>query len=122
MSDNVIIFSGPNPNWGLLPKANENIFAECSPISDKSCLTKKFPLIATSDNYYPTISDRKVYQVLVGRNRTDRTKPMHILNEVGLYDCNYINAYDDVDLCLRIGQAGYNVDTRNKLVTSHVVW
>ena len=87
VSDNVIIFSGANPNWGLLPKSNKNIFAECSPMSDKSCLTKKLPLIATSDNYYPTISDRKVYQVLVGRNRTDRTKPMHILNEWEYKDC-----------------------------------
>ena len=36
VSDNVIIFSGANPNWGLLPKSNKNIFAECSPMSDKS--------------------------------------------------------------------------------------
>jgi DNA polymerase III alpha subunit len=81
VSENVIIFSGPNPNWGLLPKHNKNVFAEISPISDKGCLQRKFPLIATSDNYYPAVADKSVYQVLVGQNRTDRTKPMHILNE-----------------------------------------
>ena len=80
VSDNVFILSGSNPNWGLLPKS-QNVFAEINPMSSKKVLDLKFPLVATSDNFYPTIEDKKVYQVLVGRNRQDSTKPMHILNE-----------------------------------------
>jgi DNA-directed DNA polymerase III PolC len=37
--------------------------------------------------YYPEVVDKKAYEVLVGRNRTDRTAPMHILNEWELKDC-----------------------------------
>jgi DNA-directed DNA polymerase III PolC len=42
---------------------------------------KGFKPVAVSDNFYPTVEDRKVYEVLVGRNRQQRTKPMHILTE-----------------------------------------
>lgn len=80
VSDDIIILSGSNPNWGLLPK-NKNVFAEINPMSTKKVLECKFPLVATSDNYYPRLADRKVYEVLVGRNRQASTKPMHILNE-----------------------------------------
>ena len=80
ISENVFILSGSNPNWGLLPK-NKNVFAEINPMSTKKVLDLKFPLVATSDNFYPRITDRKVYEVLVGRNHQARTKPMHILDE-----------------------------------------
>ena len=80
VSDDVYILSGSNPNWGLLPK-NKQVFAEINPMSTRKVLDLKFPLVATSDNFYPTLSDKAVYQVLVGMNRQDRTKPMHLLNE-----------------------------------------
>ena len=45
------------------------------------CSKKGFKTIATSDNFYPKPSDKKAYEVLCGRNRTDRSGPMHILDE-----------------------------------------
>ncbi len=37
--------------------------------------------VATSDNFFPTLEDRPVYEVAIGQNRDSRTTPMHILNE-----------------------------------------
>ena len=48
---------------------------------------KRFQFVATSDNYYPKVTDKKAYEVLVGMNRTERTKPMHLLNEHEMVDC-----------------------------------
>lgn len=86
ISDNVIILSGTTPNWGLLPLTQkENLYIELNPMSVRKALDfaerKDFKVVATSDNFYPTVKDKKAYEVLVGRNRTDRTAPMHILNE-----------------------------------------
>lgn len=85
ISDNVIILSGANPNWGMLPTTHkENLYIEIGPMSTKKALEackKGFKPVAVSDNFYPTVEDRKVYEVLVGRNRQQRTKPMHILSE-----------------------------------------
>ena len=86
LSDNVIILSGTNPNWGLLPLTQkENLYIELNPMSVRKSLDfaerKGFKVVATSDNFYPSVKDRKAYEVLIGRNRTDRTAPMHILNE-----------------------------------------
>lgn len=86
VSDDVIIFSGTTPVWGLLPLSKKNnLYIEFSPTSSKKalsfCESKDFKPIATSDNLFPTPQDRKAYEVLVGRNRTERTKAMHLLNE-----------------------------------------
>ena len=85
ISENVIILSGTNPNWGMLPATHkENLYIEIGPMSTKKSLeacAKGFKPLAVSDNFYPKPTDKKVYEVLVGRNRQARTKPMHILNE-----------------------------------------
>tara|TARA_R110000824_G_scaffold64936_1_gene169488 strand:+ start:1951 stop:4758 length:2808 start_codon:yes stop_codon:yes gene_type:complete len=85
ISDNIIILSGANPNWGMLPTTHKkNLYIEIGPMSTKKALEackKGFKPVAVSDNFYPTVEDRKVYEVLVGRNRQQRTKPMHILTE-----------------------------------------
>ena len=86
ISDDVIIFSGTNPVWGMLPLAKrDTLYIELNPMSGRKSLdfakAKGFKTVATSDNYYPDVSDKKAYEVLVGRNKTDRTAPMHILNE-----------------------------------------
>jgi len=86
ISDDVIIFSGTNPKWGMLPVAKkDSLFIEFNPMSSRKalefCEEKGFKPVATSDNFYPSVRDRKAYEVLVGRGRTDRTAPMHILNE-----------------------------------------
>ena len=86
ISDDVIIFSGTHPVWGMMPLAKkETLYIELNPMSSRKALdfakAKGFKTVATSDNYYPDVSDKKAYEVLVGRNKTDRTAPMHILNE-----------------------------------------
>jgi DNA-directed DNA polymerase III PolC len=86
ISDNVIILSGTNPDWGLLPLTKKDtLYIELNPMSTRKALDfaekKGFQVVATSDNFYPKTTDKKAYEVLVGRNRTDRTAPMHILNE-----------------------------------------
>ena len=85
ISDNVIILSGANPNWGMLPATHKtNLYIEIGPMSTKKALeacAKGFKPVAVSDNFYPRPTDKKVYEVLVGRNRQSRTKPMHILDE-----------------------------------------
>ncbi len=86
ISANVIILTGTHPILGLLPLTNKaNMYFELNPMTTMKNFNwakqKGFNLIATSDNYYPKPEDKKAYQVLVGRNRHDRTAPMHILNE-----------------------------------------
>ena len=85
ISENVIILSGANPNWGMLPLSHkDDLYIEIGPMSTKKCLdavNRGFKPVAVSDNFYPKVSDKKVYEVLTGRNRQSRTKPMHILSE-----------------------------------------
>ena len=111
ISENVIILSGTHPEWGLLPLARKaNLYIEINPMSSpkslKFCKEKGFKPVATSDNYYPKVTDKKAYEVLVGMNRTERTKPMHLLNEHELVDCipwipdeAIENTYKIVDMC-----------------------
>ena len=84
VSKNIIMLSGTNPMWGSLPITNkENLYIELNPMTTKKSLNwaeeRGFKVVATSDNFFPKVTDRKVYEVLTGRNRYDRTKPMHIL-------------------------------------------
>jgi DNA-directed DNA polymerase III PolC len=119
ISDNIIMLSGTHPNLGMLPiKNKENTFIELNPMTPKKILEfaqrKGFRVVATSDNYYPTVNDKKAYEVLVGRNRTDRTAPMHILNEWEWRDAvpwapdeAIENTYKIADMCevdLPVGQ------------------
>ena len=89
VSDNVIILSGTTPEWGLLPRKN-NLYIEFSPTSSRKalqfCHDKHFRPVAVSDNLFPYPTDRKAYEVLVGRNRTERSKAMHLLDEWELRD------------------------------------
>ena len=86
ISDSVIIFSGTHPVWGMLPLAKrDSLYIELNPMSTRKAIqfaeAKGFKTVATSDNHYPRVTDKKAYEVLVGRDRQDRTAPMHILNE-----------------------------------------
>ena len=86
ISDDILILTGTNPDWGLLPSIKKDtMFVELNPMSSPKALEmankKGLRVVATSDNYFPSVKDRKAYEVLVGRNRTDRTAPMHIMNE-----------------------------------------
>lgn len=83
VSENIIMLSGTHPVWGSLPR-RKNLFAEINPFSQLKVLEmarqKKLPLLATSDNFYPTRADREVYEILAGRNRQQRTAPMHFVS------------------------------------------
>jgi DNA polymerase III alpha subunit len=86
VSDNVIMLSGVTPLWPLLPMTKKkNLYIELSPMSSKKALdfatSKGMKTVATSDNFYPTVQNKKAYEVLIGRNRIERSTPMHILNE-----------------------------------------
>tara|TARA_R110000764_G_scaffold58271_1_gene126713 strand:- start:109 stop:2919 length:2811 start_codon:yes stop_codon:yes gene_type:complete len=111
ISSNVIILSGSHPNWGMLPLTKkDDLYIEINPMSSRKalefCEKKGFKPVATSDNYYPKVADKKAYEVLVGRNRTERTSPMHLLNEWEILDCipwlpdeAIANTYKIADLC-----------------------
>ena len=111
ISENVIILSGSFPEWGLLPLARKShLYIEINPMTSKKALNfakeKCFKTVASSDNYYPRVKDKKAYEVLVGMNRMEKTKPMHLLNEHELLDCipwipeeAVENTYEIADLC-----------------------
>ena len=111
VSENVIILSGTHPEWGLLPLTRKgDLYIEINPMSSKKalefCKNKNLKPVATSDNFYPRVSDRKAYEVLVGMNRMERTMPMHLLNEHEMADCipwipdeAIENTYNIVDMC-----------------------
>lgn len=84
VTDNVVILSGSHPVWGSLPK-RDNLFVELSPASNRKSLEvaklRKMRTVATSDNFYPAIVDKDVYEVISGRERQTRTSPMHLLSE-----------------------------------------
>lgn len=91
VSSNILILSGSHPDWTKLPKHNKNLFVELSPASHirnlEMARQRKLPVVATSDNFYPTVQDRQVYEVVAGRERQTRTTPMHLLTEEEWYLC-----------------------------------
>ena len=80
ITDNIIILSGHSPNMDLLrPQRNlyfENTFLSSPDIRDHLIIEKN--TVATADNFYPMAEDKTVYEIVLGKNREDRTKPMHI--------------------------------------------
>tara|TARA_A100001515_G_scaffold144223_1_gene147646 strand:- start:1474 stop:4284 length:2811 start_codon:yes stop_codon:yes gene_type:complete len=111
ISENVIVLTGASPNLGLIPLTKKkHIYFEINPMTSKKSFLwakdKRFQFVATSDNYYPKVTDKKAYEVLVGMNRTERTKPMHLLNEHEMVDCipwipdeAIENTYKIADMC-----------------------
>ena len=86
VSDDIIMLSGATPLWPLLPMTKKkNLYIELNPMSSKKALdfakSKGMKTVATSDNFYPTVKDRRAYEIAMGVNHIDRTTPMHILNE-----------------------------------------
>ena len=78
VSENVIMLSGVNPDWGLLPiTKKDHLYIEMS--SSKAlefCKKKGFKAVATSNNHYPTIKDKETYEILVGSNKLANAKPI----------------------------------------------
>lgn len=100
VSDHVIMLTGANPIWELLPNKKKNLFGELAPHSNQHAIVwanqYKRPLVATSDNYYPLSSHKAVYEIIAGRNRDGKTTPMHILDawEWAMYWPNQQSAID----------------------------
>tara|TARA_R100000781_G_scaffold51642_2_gene33977 strand:+ start:200 stop:3013 length:2814 start_codon:yes stop_codon:yes gene_type:complete len=114
ISENIIILTGTNPILGLLPLTKKkHMYFEINPMTSKKSFDwakkKGFHCIATSDNHYPTTKDKKAYEVLVGRNRTDRTAPMHILNEWEWRDAVPWAPDEAIDMTYRVAR-DCNVD------------
>ena len=114
ISKNIIILTGTHPILGLLPLAKkDDMYFEINPMTTKNnfkwAKEKGFNFVATSDNYYPKPEDKKAYEVLVGRNRHDRTAPMHILNEWEWKDALPWAPQDAIDATYKIAME-CNVD------------
>ena len=84
LSENVFIFSGIHPQLGLLSR-KKNVFMELSPMTSernfKFAQEKGMKLIAASDNFFPRIGDRGIYEIVAANNKESSTAPMHILTE-----------------------------------------
>lgn len=80
----LIIISGTNPMWDLLNPKQKNLYVELAPSSRRNALewarASGRALVATSDNQYPTIESKGVYEIISGRNRDSRTTPMHLMD------------------------------------------
>ena len=83
ISDDVYILSGSTPVWGDLPR-RKNLFVELNPSSmlraKQFAEQKEYKIVATDDNFFPLPQDRKVYEVLAGRDRQMKSTPMHLLS------------------------------------------
>ena len=81
VSENIIMLSGFNPDWGMLPiTKKDHLYIELSSLKAlEFCKKKGFKPVATSNNYYPTIKDKKTYEILVGNNKLE--KASHIKAE-----------------------------------------
>lgn len=103
VSENIIILSGSNPRLDLLPKKQKNIYAELGPSSNRAILdwsrVNKRPLVATSDNYYPQVQDKSVYEIIAGRNRDARTTAMHLLDQ-----WEWLNYWPGYESALKVAQ------------------
>lgn len=77
----VIILSGNAPQEQVLRSLanNKNFYYEINPFSIFRGDYERFVL--TSDNYYPKITDKDAYEVLIGDSAFSSTSPMHILDK-----------------------------------------
>ncbi len=84
VSENVYVICGLMPDTSYLPR-KKNFLIELSPMANQQLFKRMSSLgyrpIACSDNYFPTPEGKEVYEIIAGRNKNDRTKAMHILDE-----------------------------------------
>lgn len=110
VSKNLIMLSGPWPDLDAIGYDNPNLYLELNPgfgsWNQKALSLGGLPLVVTSDVYYPMMSDRQSYEVLVGRNMNKKTTPQHILSEselrlaiLGLPQSAFDNTYKIGEVC-----------------------
>jgi DNA polymerase III alpha subunit len=85
VTDNVVVLLGSNPDIGMVPRNREYMFIEAHPATQKKVLdfgrSGKLPLMPCSDNFFPALEDRRIYEVCVGRDRQNRIAPMHLIDQ-----------------------------------------
>ena len=107
VSENLVILSGLNMNWERLPK-HKHLYIELCPTSMPSTIEKArahgYPIVATSDNFFPTPDDRRAYEIVVDRNVVERIAPQHIIDEWEwrrYWDCDeaIMTTYKIAEMC-----------------------
>ncbi len=66
---------------------------------------------------HPAVSKSREFQVVTGACAVIRRE---IFDEVGGFDVGFVNGYEDVDLCLRLRQLGYEVHYCHESVLYHL--
>jgi hypothetical protein len=66
---------------------------------------------------HPAVNKMREFQVVTGACLLIRT-PLFL--QVGLFDENFINGFEDVDLCLRVRQSGYRIVYNPDCVVYHL--
>jgi GT2 family glycosyltransferase len=66
---------------------------------------------------HPAVNKMREFQVVTGACLLIRTA---VFRQVGLYDENFRNGYEDVDLCLRVRQSGYRIVYNPDCVVYHL--
>jgi hypothetical protein len=66
---------------------------------------------------HPAVNKTREFQVVTGACLLIRTP---VFMQVGLFDENFRNGFEDVDLCLRVGQLGYRVLYNPDCVVYHL--
>jgi GT2 family glycosyltransferase len=66
---------------------------------------------------HPAVNKSRRFQVVTAGCALVRRGPFH---EVGGFDTGFRNSYDDVDLCLRLGERGYEVHYCHESVVYHL--
>lgn len=87
VSDSIFVLAGSGVDLNKLPRRS-NFYLELSPAypawNQQACDDGRWPIVVVADNFYPRVSDRDAYEILVGRNKYSRTLPMHIMSEAEL--------------------------------------
>lgn len=84
-SDNVLVLLGNNPNLGLVPRHRSNMFIEAHPATQGKVIefakSGHARLLPCSDNFYPDVSHRPLYEIIAGRERQNRVAAMHLVGK-----------------------------------------
>jgi DNA-directed DNA polymerase III PolC len=82
--DSVFVLIGEFPRWDLIGEPRPGWYFPVAPGTSlrqvEEATRRGFPIVATSNNFYPRIEDQEAYEILCGRNARDQTYPMHLID------------------------------------------
>lgn len=81
-TDEIAILIGRSPSVENI-NVRAGLFLDAAPSTPPALLRwaqGKIPIIASSDNKYPTVEDQTAYEILIGRTASLQTFPQHILS------------------------------------------